>query len=386
MFLLINVVRADSLEEYDKKIEQNTRRIDELERQISALRTEMNKYRQQERGILSELDNTQQRISLTLEKIRLQNRELELRRSRLSRLKKDYAQAQDKGAALISRYEKRVVHAYKLRPARQWDLFVDAASPREFYYRVKYISAVNRADRKLYDEIKNNMNLISRRSTQIRQEASSIEANLASLDKEKDNLEKLKKEQESQYREVRSSKELLAQQLKEKEESKKEIQMIIEKTQQDKQAYLTRLEEERKKREIIEAPFNQKKGKLPWPVYGKIVTEFGRQKHPLLGTVTENSGIDIKSVNGKPVISVSDGVVVTVTWLRGYGNTIIIMHDNSYFTVYSHIEDIEVVQGEYVDSGQQIAVVSADASMEGAVLHFELWQEQEKLNPRSWLR
>lgn len=385
-FLLINVVTADSLEEYNKKIEQNTRRINELEKQISDLRTEMNKYRQQEKGILSELDNTQQRISLTSEKIRLQNRELELRRARLARLKNDYSQAQDKGAALIHRYEQRVVHAYKLRPARQWDLFVDAASPREFYYRVKYISAVNRADRKLYDEIKNNMNLISRRSTQIRREASSIQTNLASLDKEKDNLEKLKKEQESQYREIRSNKDLLAEQLKEKEASKKEIQIIIEKTQQDKKAYLVYLEEERKKREIVEAPFSQKKGKLPWPVYGKIVTEFGRQKHPVLGTVTENSGIDIKSANGNPVISVSDGVVVTVTWLRGYGNTIIVMHDNSYYTVYSHIENIEVIQGEYVDSGQQIAVVSADASMEGAVLHFELWQEQEKLNPRSWLR
>lgn len=384
--LCLHFAFADSLQEYDKKIEQNTRQIKELDRQISLLRSEMGKYQQQEKGILSELDNTRQRISLTTEKIRLQNRELELRRSKQAQLQKDYLRAQDAGAALIERYEKRVVHAYKLRPSRQWDLFVDAASPREFYYRIKYISAVNRADRKLHQNIRTNMSLISRRRTQIQQEAAAIQNNLAALRREQGGLDKLKADQETQYKKIRSDKALLTEQLKEKESYRKSIEAIIEKTQQDKKAYLARLEEERKKREVIEAPFSAKKGKLPWPVYGSIVTEFGRQVHPVLGTVTENSGIDIKSAAGNAVRAVSDGMVVTVTWLRGYGNTIIIMHDNNYYTVYSHVENLTVVQGEYVDSGQQVASVSADGSMDGSVLHFELWREQEKLNPRSWLR
>lgn len=384
--LCVHFAFTDSLQEYDKKIEQNTRQIKELDRQISVLRSEMSKYQQQEKGILSELDNTRQRISLTREKIRLQNRELELRRAKQAQLQKDYEQAQDEGAALIERYEKRVVHAYKLRPARQIDLYVAATSPREFYYRIKYISAVNRADRQLHQNIQSNMTLISRRRTQIQQEAEAIRNNLAALQQEQKSLDKLQADQEKQYGKIRSDKALLVEQLKEKEASRKAIERIIEKTQQDKKAYLARLEEERKKREVIEAPFSAKKGKLPWPAYGNIVTEFGRQVHPVLGTVTENSGIDIKSVAGNAVRTVSDGMVVTVTWLRGYGNTIIVMHDNSYYTVYSHVDNIRVVQGEYVDSGQQIASVSSDGSMDGTLLHFELWQEQEKLNPRSWLR
>jgi murein hydrolase activator len=384
--LLLNAVFADSLEEYDRKIQENTQRIKALEKQISSLRSEMSKYQQQEKGILSELDNTERQISLTNEKIRLQNRELALRRGRLTELRKDYAQAEDEGEKLIRRYEKRIVHAYKLRPARQWDLLVDAASPRELYYRVKYISAVNRADRQLYQSIRSNMKLISRRSSQIEEEVSSIRKNLASLDNEKRSLSKLKNEQQRQYQRIQSDKVLLAEQLKEKEASKKAIETIIEKAQEDRDAYLARLEEERKKRKLVEAPFSDKKGTLPWPVNGTIVREFGNQKHPVLGTITENSGIDIKSARGNPVRVVSDGMVVTVTWLRGYGNTIIVIHDNSYYSVYSHVENIDVIQGEYVDSGQQLASVSSDISMDVAILHFELWQGQEKLNPRSWLR
>ena len=161
---------------------------------------------------------------------------------------------------------------------------------------------------------------------------------------------------------------------------------MIEKTQKDKKAYLARLEEERKKREIVELPFEQKKGKLPWPVSGKIVSYFGKQTHPVLGTITENSGIEISTAAGAPVSAVSDGMVVTITWLRGFGNTIIVLHDNNYYSVYSHVENINVIQDEYVDAGQLLATVTSNGSMNDPRLHFELWHEQDKLNPGYWLR
>ncbi|MBN2781140.1 MAG: peptidoglycan DD-metalloendopeptidase family protein [Candidatus Marinimicrobia bacterium] len=383
--LLPGLCFAGDLDEYDKKIEEGTRRLKELEKQIVLLQSEEKKIQQQEKGLIREMDNTDRQISLTTEKIRLQNRELQLRRSKQAQLKKDYQNAETHGAVLIGRYKDRIVRAYKMRPARQWDLFIDANSPREFYYRIKYITAINSADRKLYHEILDNMKLIDLRRKQISDESRAIEGNVSALQKEQKNLEKLKSEKADQYDKIKTDKVLIAQQIQEKEKSIKEIQSIIEKTQKDKKAYLVRLEEERKKREIVQLPFIDKKGKLPWPARGEIVSAFGKQTHPVLGTVTENSGIDIRTASGTPVTAVSDGLVVTVTWLRGYGNTIIVMHDGNFYTVYSHVEDIRVVQDEYVDAGQHLATVSNDGSMDGTRLHFELWQEQQKLNPRTWL-
>lgn len=377
---------ADSLEEYENKIQKSTRRLKELDRQIAVLQSEVKKYQQQERNLIAELDNTERQISLTSDKIRVQQRELELRKEKQTRLKSDHKRAQANGEELLERYEQRVKRAYKLRPARQWDLFIDAASPREFYYRVKYITAVNRADRDLYNDIRDNISFIAKRQKQIEAEASAIRKNVRDLEKEQISLKKLLQEKEKQYDRIHSDKKLLAEQIEEKERSKKEIQNIIESTQKDKKAYLTRLEEERKKREITERPFSDKKGKLPWPARGKVIGKYGDHRHPVLGTITENSGIDIETENAGPVRAVSDGMVVTVTWLRGFGNTIIVMHDNSYYSVYSHVEDVRVIQDEYVDSGQQIAVVSNGGSIGRPVLHFELWEEQKKLNPEYWLR
>jgi len=385
LLLLFAVCFAESIDEYDSKIDQGNKRLQELEKQLNSLRADEKKFRQQEKDVLRELDNTNRQISLTTEKIRLQKRELDLRRAKKQQLQREHSRAEDKSKDLIARYKKRVVHAYKLKPARQLDLFIDAASPREFYYRIKYISAVNEADRQLYKDILDNIEEIDTKSTQIDRETKAISRKVKDLENEQRDLGKLKKAQESQHKVVTENKALLAKQIQQKESSIKEIRNVISKTQKDKKAYLDRLAEERKKREIMALPFDQKKGKLLWPATGQIVSSFGKQKHPVLGTITENSGIEIATSKGAPVRAVSDGMVVTITWLRGFGNTIIVLHDNNYYTVYSHVEDIDVIQDEYVDAGQQMATVSSDGSMNGTRLHFELWHEQDKLDPSSWL-
>ncbi len=377
---------GESIDEYDKKIDRGNGRLKELEKQLTSLRSEVKKYQQQERGLISEMDNTKRQISLTNEKIRIQKRELELRKAKKRQLQRDYQGAQKKSEELIERYKNRVVHAYKLKPNRQLDLFIDAVSVREFYYRIKYISAVNEADRKLYDEILDNINLIDTRNTQIDRETRAITKNVIDLENEEENLRELKNDSELKYRKIQADKSLIAEQIQDKENSIKEIQNLINKTQKDKKAYVVRLEEERKKREIVELPFGQKKGKLPWPATGKIVSNFGKQKHPVLGTITENSGIDIATASGSAVRAVSDGLIVTITWLRGFGNTIIVLHDDNYYTVYSHIDNIDVIQDEYVDAGQKLATASSDESVSGTRMHFELWHEQEKINPSYWLR
>ena len=384
--LSLAICMGESVDDFDKKIDQGNNRLKELERQLTSLRQNVKKYQQQEQGLLREMDNVKRQISLTNEKIRIQKRELELRKAKKRQLQRDYQNAQQKSEELIVRYKKRVVHAYKLKPDRQLDLFIDASSAREFYYRIKYISAVNEADRKLYKEIIDNINFIDTRNAQIDRETRAIAKSVIDLENEEANLRELKEENELKYRKIHADKSLIAEQITEKENSIKEIQNLINKTQKDKKAYLIRLEEERKKREVVGLPFGQKKGKLPWPAAGKIVSNFGKQTHPVLGTITENSGIDISTAAGSAVRAVSDGMVVTITWLRGFGNTIIVLHDDNYYTVYSHVDNIDVVQDEYVDAGQQLATASSDGSVNGTRMHFELWHEQEKINPSYWLR
>jgi murein hydrolase activator len=132
------------------------------------------------------------------------------------------------------------------------------------------------------------------------------------------------------------------------------------------------------------ASFAELKGKMIWPLHkGKVIRKFGENKNKSLNTVTLNYGVDIKADKDKNVRSVGEGVVAAIDWLPGYGNVIIISHKNNYRTVYSHVSEIFVSEGDKVKSGSVLALV--DEGIDGYVLHFEIWKGRDKQNPESWL-
>ena len=131
------------------------------------------------------------------------------------------------------------------------------------------------------------------------------------------------------------------------------------------------------------------KGRLNWPAEGKIVTKFGKNINSRLNTVTENIGINIETENNNSVYSVLDGEISIVSFLRGYGNYIVIRHGEGYFTVYANLKNITVQQGEYVNSNVKLAEVNESNDFNVSkknYMHFEIWKDETKLNPEIWLK
>jgi septal ring factor EnvC (AmiA/AmiB activator) len=130
--------------------------------------------------------------------------------------------------------------------------------------------------------------------------------------------------------------------------------------------------------------FSSLKGKLNWPVSGgHIVRHFGEDRNAKLNTVTLNYGVDIKAASDFNIKTPADGVVSAIDWIPGYGGVIIITHKDGYRTVYSHFSDIFVKEGDKVKSGSVIAKVGE--SIEGFIIHFEIWNSRNNQNPEIWL-
>jgi lipoprotein NlpD len=117
--------------------------------------------------------------------------------------------------------------------------------------------------------------------------------------------------------------------------------------------------------------------KLSWPAKGKVVEEFNEAK---------NKGIDIAGKMGEPIQAAADGKVVYAgNSLRGYGNLVIIKHDNTYLTAYAHNRTLVVKEGESVRKGQRIAEMGdSDANM--VKLHFEVRMNGKPVNPMQYLQ
>ena len=104
-----------------------------------------------------------------------------------------------------------------------------------------------------------------------------------------------------------------------------------------------------------------------------------------LKTTTDSPGIDIEGTPKAPVRAVLNGIVTTITYIRGYGTTIIIDHGGGFYTVYTHVTDLQVHEDGEVKSRDIIAYTGDAGAINGSKLHFEIWGNQKKLNPEHWL-
>jgi septal ring factor EnvC (AmiA/AmiB activator) len=128
------------------------------------------------------------------------------------------------------------------------------------------------------------------------------------------------------------------------------------------------------------------RGRLPWPTDGRIAAPFGAQVHPRFGTRTFRNGVDIEAPDGKAVQAALAGQVIYTGWFKGYGNLIIIDHGQELYTLYAHVLDIEVREGEEVRQGQRIGTVGDTGSLAGPRLYFEVRYQGRPQDPEQWLR
>jgi septal ring factor EnvC (AmiA/AmiB activator) len=133
-------------------------------------------------------------------------------------------------------------------------------------------------------------------------------------------------------------------------------------------------------------PIYDRKGKLPWPVEGKVITRFGLEKHPVFNTSTKNNGIEIAPESKDVVIkALHAGKVVYADYFQGYGNLLILDHGLSYYSLYGHCAGFLVKKGDWVSAGQPLALVGDVGSLKGTNLYLEIRYKAQPLNPLQWL-
>ncbi len=136
---------------------------------------------------------------------------------------------------------------------------------------------------------------------------------------------------------------------------------------------------------VSSSSFNRNKGQLPWPVdNGVIIKRFGKQPHPTLKRVQiTNNGIDIQTNANAQVQAVFEGTVVGKQFIPNNGIMLIIKH-GTYYTVYANLKEVFVKQGDIIKTKQALGLASPKGNV--SQVHFEIWKNQEKLNPASWIK
>jgi murein hydrolase activator len=130
--------------------------------------------------------------------------------------------------------------------------------------------------------------------------------------------------------------------------------------------------------------FDHMRGKLPWPVLGRLSTRYQAPRDNSAGGVRWN-GVMIDTTRGAKVRAAFFGRVVYADWLQGLGLLMIIGHSGGYMTLYGHAEVLYKSVGEWVAPGDVIAALS-DSEGANPQLYFEIREGRKTVDPKAWLK
>lgn len=370
------------------KIYNRGEELEDLRTTIKDLKEELIQKKSTEVNVLQQIGNLGKKLDFTNRLIARLGQEIEIRNESVAESRVAVETSKNHIVKLKKRFANRAVKMYKAGTYNDFELLLTSASVSQFFYRLKYMKIINDYDRKLYNSINSAIRNLNKKEKFLLSEISKRESIIDENESEKRNLTRNRRDRRKLLKKVRQDKGALNQLVKEKEIAAKQVEAIITALEDERK----RLEELARIRKVpieeltLDAEFASHKGNLIWPVIGKVSSKFGRRRHPQLKTITQNSGIDIAAKEGAEIVSVLRGRITSITWIRGFGNTLIIDHGSGYYTVYTHLGEVYVIPNEIVASGQKIATVSDSGTVDGVNLHFEIWHNRQKQNPSLWLR
>lgn len=135
-----------------------------------------------------------------------------------------------------------------------------------------------------------------------------------------------------------------------------------------------------------DSPFGRLVKKLPLPVNGRIIEQYGEHIVADAGVKIMHKGIKISPESTTQAKAVADGRVVFADNVKNFNNLVIIDHGSSYYTVYGNMDTLLVESGKKVRQGDILGDIIVDTAVDSPYLYFELRKKEQALNPNLWFK
>jgi septal ring factor EnvC (AmiA/AmiB activator) len=364
------------------------RELEEINQQARDSRAQASRLQGRETRALGQLRRTQREFNLTHRRLRsLQNRrsalgqQLGVTRETLQQTLLTLEQQKAKLA-------RRLRNMYKAGADRELEFLLSTDSFAQLLARWDFVVMVAEQDRMLLEDIEGKKEQVQATQQQLEVNLGEIRNNEQQTAAQNRRLGQLTTQRERQVAQIRTQRKTYEAAAAELEKTAKDIQRLLARLERQRQTEDQRRRAGGRAPEPYTGDFARARKRLDWPVEGSVVGRFGPERHPRFGTTTLNNGIDIAAAAGTAVRAVARGRVdFTSDDFAAFGQVIVVNHGNGYYTLYGHLSEILVQQGQEVPAGQAIGRVGdSGTSLKGTVLHFEVRNGGSALDPEDWLR
>ena len=374
-----------------KEIDKRKQELERIRKQIKEYEGKLNVSEQQEKSTIELIDKYDKQSMLLNQLINKIIVEINFQENAAKKIERELALAEVKLIQLKNDYAKYIISMYKRGKTRDLELVFSSTSLNQMYIRVEYLKRFTNNRIEEFKKIDEQKDTIDFKILSLNEKIDEKKLLLNDKKYEETNLNKLVIQKKNALADIKKDQKNIKNELERRDRAAKEIEQMISKLIADeiKKQEATKAAQKKQSEKSVtpktgpKTGFFAKQGNLIWPVTGKVVSKFGNQVHPSLKTVTLNYGIDIAVPNGTNVKAVANGEVSVIYFVAGFGNVIIISHVDGFRTVYAHLSQIMVTEGEAVKEGQVIA--TSGESVSGEVLHFQIWKNRDQQNPEIWL-
>lgn len=378
------------------------RKLERLRSQIRTEKSALSAVMKKEGGIMEKLSALQAQLSSTRRRLADLQKEREIIALESKELEAGLAALSVKVEAQRRMMAQRLRARYRFSRVGPLRVLFGAESMADLSRRRKNLEAISAADRRRMADFAILREQWSRARTQLRAKQESLAETEAVLNEQRAELSedeaalakmlKAIREEEATRREFLAELQADANRLGgviadlDRKPRRRKEKPLPEKppATEGQQAVVAEITDEQATAQA-ETTFPKLRGRLCAPAGGPITIGFGKRENPRFHTVTMQNGVEIGAAMGAPVRAVAPGVVRFAQWFRGYGNLVILEHDDGYYTVYAHLSSISAGVGEEVSAGQTIGHVGDTGSLGGASLYFEIRHHDAPLNPQEWL-
>lgn len=394
-----------------------------LEKEIASMNAILNETKKTKKMSNSELQVLKKKIASRQRLINNISSQMGMLNNEIKSTQKSIGELCKEIEVLKESYAQMLRYAQRNKTATDKLLFIFAAKDyKEAYQRYVFFRQFGEMQKKKLEQIKEKTAELSKRTGELELKITSQESLLKQELKNKDALDKEKKQKERTVKNLQKKEKQIAKNLKTKQaevkklqkqidsaiaaevekqrklaaEKKKKMEAQAKSSSADKKevaANKAAMETAKKKNYTIAATpeevalssnFEANKGKLPWPSSaGVIVSQYGVHPHPeIKGTQVENKGIDIRTTKGSAIRAVFSGEVSRVA--KGPAGMVVIIRHGEYMTVYANLQSVSVKSGMKVTTKQTIGIVNTNEDGVSE-FKFQIFKGTHHLNPSIWL-
>ncbi len=237
-------------------------------------------------------------------------------------------------------------------------ILLNSSSVSDFFNNIYIVKQIVKHDKEVLTELDENKQEIENKKSQIEEKKTAQEELKLLLEKDNESLNNDKIEVENLKAEL------------EKEEN--ELELEIEKIA----AQSVFIGDS----QVISS------GSWPVPGYTRTSSPYGYRIHPIFNTKKLHSGLDIPAPTGTPAVAIDSGKVIFSGTKGGYGNTVMIQHDDGKVTLYGHNSKLAVSVGQRVEKGQVVSKIGSTGNSTGPHLHFEVRINGKPVNPVPYIK